>query len=75
MWRDELSIDELEMIAENELIEIVPNFKREEIQLISGPVGPFKPNKPIKVTKFSKFLTNHITFIILLFPLIIIKLY
>jgi len=35
MWRDELSIEELEMIAENELIEIIPNFKRDEINLIS----------------------------------------
>jgi len=35
MWRDDLTIEELEMIAENEIIEIVPNFKKEEINLVS----------------------------------------
>lgn len=50
MWRDSFSVQELEFIAENSSIEIIPNFKREKITLISGQYGDFKPNKPVLVS-------------------------
>lgn len=34
MWRDEHSIQELEFLAENTLIEIIPNFRKEELKLL-----------------------------------------
>ena len=49
MWRDSLTNPELEFIAESTLISIVPNFRKDAIQLISGTYGPFKPNKTIQV--------------------------
>lgn len=49
MWRDSFSVQELEFIAENTCIEIIPNFKREKITLISGQYGDFKPNKPVVI--------------------------
>ncbi len=49
MWRDINSISELEFLSESCLIEIIPNFKSEELKLICGTFGPFKPMKPVKV--------------------------
>lgn len=49
MWRDTHTISELEFLAEANEIEIVPNFKKNELNLICGTYGPFKPNKPVKV--------------------------
>ena len=49
MLRDSLTNPELEFIAESTLISIVPNFRKDAIQLISGTYGPFKPNKTIQV--------------------------
>lgn len=49
MWRDSLTNPELEFLAESTLISIMPNFRKEQIQLISGTFGPFKPNKAIQV--------------------------
>lgn len=49
MWRDSLTNPELEFIAESTLIYIVPNFRKDAIQLISGTFGPFRPNKTIQV--------------------------
>ena len=48
-WRDLLNITELEYIAENYSIEIIPNFHSNYINLVSGTYGPFKPNKIIKI--------------------------
>lgn len=49
MWRETNTLSELEFLAETIQIEIVPNFKKEEIKLMCGTYGPFKPNKPVKV--------------------------
>lgn len=49
MWRDTNSISELEFLAETSLIEINPNFKKEELKLICGTYGPFRPMKPVLV--------------------------
>ena len=49
MWRDLINASESEYIAENYLIEIIPNFHDEKINLVSGDYGPFKPNKIIKI--------------------------
>jgi hypothetical protein len=35
MWRDTHSVDELEFLCETSLIEIIPNFRKDEISLIS----------------------------------------
>ena len=49
MWRDLINASELDYIAENYLIEIIPNFHSDKISLVSGIYGPFKPNKIIKI--------------------------
>ena len=49
MWRDLINASESDYIAENYLIEIIPNFHAEKICLVSGEYGPFKPNKIIKL--------------------------
>jgi len=49
MWRDIINASELDYIAENYLIEIIPSFHSEKISLVSGDYGPFKPNKIIKI--------------------------
>ena len=49
MWRDTNTLNELEFLSENYLIEIIPFFKRDELNLICGKIGPFKPSKPVKV--------------------------
>ena len=40
---------ENEFFAENELVEIQPNFRGSKLNFISGSFGPFKPAKPINV--------------------------
>ena len=40
---------ENEFFAENELIEIIPNFKGPKFSFMTGTFGPFKPSKPIVV--------------------------
>ncbi|KAF8571732.1 hypothetical protein P879_02594 [Paragonimus westermani] len=40
---------DLEFLAEDELIQIVPRFKMEPIQLLPYSVGPFYPNVPVAV--------------------------
>lgn len=45
MWRESFTNPELEFLAEQTLIEVFPNFKKEPIELSSGTYGPFKPNK------------------------------
>ena len=40
---------ENEFFAENELIEIIPNFRGSQLQFISGTFGPFRPAKPVEV--------------------------
>lgn len=43
-------MDFCEFLAEEELIEVIPNFKfPKQISLISGTFGPFQPTVPIKV--------------------------
>lgn len=49
MWKDIISPNEMEFIAENYLVEIIPNFHEEKIALISGTYGPFKPNRKIRL--------------------------
>nr|VZH90180.1 unnamed protein product [Spirometra erinaceieuropaei] len=41
--------NELEFLAEDELIQIIPRFKMEAIDLIEHFVGPFHPNIPCEV--------------------------
>uniref|UniRef100_A0A0X3P914 DNA replication complex GINS protein PSF2 n=1 Tax=Schistocephalus solidus TaxID=70667 RepID=A0A0X3P914_SCHSO len=41
--------NELEFLAENDLIQIIPRFKMEAIDLIEHFVGPFQPNIPCEV--------------------------
>jgi len=40
---------ELEFLAEDEYVEIVPRFTFQEIELLSGTIGPFKPRTTVKV--------------------------
>lgn len=40
---------ELEFMAENEIIWIIPNFKERVFQFVSGSFGPFRPAKPVQV--------------------------
>mmetsp|Transcript_57151 Transcript_57151/g.135723 ORF Transcript_57151/g.135723 Transcript_57151/m.135723 type:complete len:211 (+) Transcript_57151:82-714(+) len=40
---------ELEFLAEDEQVEIVPRFKFREVQLLTGPCGKFEPMVPVKV--------------------------
>jgi GINS complex subunit 2 len=49
MWRDVNTLSELEFISENYLIEIIPFFKKDELNLLCGKIGPFKPMKPVKI--------------------------
>ena len=41
--------DEVEFIAENEQIIIVPNFQYKTLHLIGGDIGPFEPSVPTTV--------------------------
>jgi hypothetical protein len=34
MWREENTIQEIEFVAESTYIEIIPNFKKEELKLL-----------------------------------------
>lgn len=44
------NMDFCEFLAEEELIEIIPNFKyNKQLNLISGDYGPFVPSVPIQV--------------------------
>lgn len=45
----QLSAAELEFIAEDQLIEIVPKFKHGPLHLIQGDFGPFVPQTRAKV--------------------------
>lgn len=49
MWREHHLISELEFLAGTMLIEIIPNFKKDELKLLCGTYGPFKPSRPVKV--------------------------
>jgi len=40
---------ESEFFAEQEIVEIVPNFRGAKMNFISGSFGPFKPAKPVNV--------------------------
>lgn len=40
---------EVEFLAENQKVSIVPNFNFERIYLISGDVGPFRAGLPVQV--------------------------
>lgn len=40
---------EAEFFAEQEIVEIVPNFRGKELVFIQGTFGPFKPAKPVNV--------------------------
>lgn len=40
---------EKEFFAENELIQIIPNFRENKCEFISGTFGPFRPAKPVTV--------------------------
>ena len=61
MWRDLINASEIDYIAENYLIEIIPNFHAEKICLVSGEYGPFKPNKIIKIPLWlaTKYRNNN----------------
>ena len=49
MWRDTNTLSELEFLSENCLVEIIPFFKKDVLNLLCGKVGPFKPMKAVKV--------------------------
>ena len=49
MWRDTNTLSELEFLSENYLVEIIPFFKKDVLNLLCGKVGPFKPMKAVKV--------------------------
>ena len=40
---------ENEFFAENELIQILPNFREDQFNFVSGNFGPFRPAKPVSV--------------------------
>jgi GINS complex subunit 2 len=40
---------ETEFFAEQELVEIVPNFRGNSLSFVQGTFGPFKPAKPVSV--------------------------
>ena len=40
---------ENEFFAENELIQIIPNFRENPFDFISGTFGPFRPGRPVTV--------------------------
>jgi len=40
---------QIEFLAEEEPVYIVPNFREEVLNFIAGDVGPFIPGAPIKV--------------------------
>ena len=40
---------EREFFCEDEIIEIIPNFRGDRLNLISGNFGPFKPAKPVNI--------------------------
>lgn len=47
--RSILSGDEMEFLAEEELVSIIPKFSKEKIEFLEGEYGPFRPNFPIQV--------------------------
>ena len=40
---------EVEFLAENQTIQITPNFSHDRLYLICGEVGPFRPGIPVQV--------------------------
>lgn len=40
---------ELEYFAEQEIIQIIPNFREDSFNFVSGTFGPFRPAKPVSV--------------------------
>ena len=40
---------ENEFFSENEIVQIIPNFKEDIFEFISGRFGPFRPSKPASV--------------------------
>lgn len=41
--------EEVEFLAENEIVSILPSFTSSEYNLISGDVGPFRAGLPVNV--------------------------
>eukprot|EP00038_Savillea_parva_P019425 m.27475 g.27475 ORF g.27475 m.27475 type:complete len:199 (-) comp4417_c0_seq1:71-667(-) len=44
-----LQMPEVEFLAEEQEVEIIPNFEAEQFRFIAGDVGPFRPQRPIAV--------------------------
>jgi len=40
---------EVEFLAENQTIQVIPNFSHDRLYLICGEVGPFRPGIPVQV--------------------------
>lgn len=40
---------EVEFLAENQSIQIIPNFSHDRLYLICGEVGPFRPGIPVQI--------------------------
>lgn len=40
---------EVEFLAENQTIQVIPNFSHDRLFLICGEVGPFRPGIPVQV--------------------------
>lgn len=44
-----ISPEEVEFLAEDGTLDVIPNFRQERLYLISGDVGPFRPALPVTV--------------------------
>lgn len=40
---------QVEFLAENQFVEVIPNFSHDKLYLICGEVGPFRPGIPVQV--------------------------
>lgn len=49
LWNYSMDPAEVEFLAENQMVSIVPNFNFERIYLISGDIGPFRAGLPVQV--------------------------
>eukprot|EP00831_Metopus_contortus_P037297 TRINITY_DN2938_c0_g1_i1.p1 TRINITY_DN2938_c0_g1~~TRINITY_DN2938_c0_g1_i1.p1 ORF type:complete len:280 (-),score=67.95 TRINITY_DN2938_c0_g1_i1:125-964(-) len=49
MQKKNSTLQESEFLAENTLIEVIPNFMGDKLKFISGDFGPFKPGRPVSV--------------------------
>ena len=46
---DTFTPNEVEFLAEDQLVTILPSFKADKVTLIEGEFGPFRPATPVEV--------------------------